>query len=84
MAIPAVLTTLVRRSLPGAPAFIFESPQPGSGETLLAHAPSWIATRTGPHLRTIEDNATEEKKSLFAAIIENPTVILIDNVDCHL
>lgn len=81
VAIAACLTALLRRNLASAPAFAFDAPDPGSGKTLLGQVPAWITTGTDAHLRTIEENETEEKKSAFAALLDNPSVIILDNVD---
>lgn len=81
VAIAACLTALVRRSLPTAPAFAFDGPKAGSGKGLLAHLGAWIATGTNPHLRTASENGGDESKSLFAALLESPAIILVDNLE---
>ncbi len=81
VAFATILTALLRRSLPTAPGFLIDAPVAGSGKTLLAHIPAWIATGTGPHLRIAAENQSDENKSLFSAVLENPSVLVIDNVE---
>jgi hypothetical protein len=81
VAFAAILTALLRRSLPTAPGFLIDAPVAGSGKTLLAHIPAWVAAGTGPHLRIAAENQSDENKSLFSVVLENPSVLVIDKVE---
>jgi len=81
VAIAAILTALIRQSLGTAPLFGFTAPVAGSGKTLLANVISIIATGrqavVAPHGRDSE----EERKHLFAKLLQGKPVLLIDNIE---
>ena len=82
-ALSAILTGLVRRSLPTAPLHLFTASRAGSGKTLLANVVSLIATgslATRFAMPERQDEEEQEKRllSIFAA---GDLVINIDNVE---
>jgi hypothetical protein len=81
VALAAVLTVLVRRGLRAAPLIAFDAPKMGSGKTLVATVCSYIATGRGPYLMAQVADPTDERKRLLSALLENPAVIVIDNVE---
>ena len=81
VALSAICTVLVRRSLPSAPLHAFTSPVAGSGKTFIADIASMIAT--GRAAAVISQGATAEEfeKRLGAALLAGDGVVNIDNCD---
>ena len=75
----ALLSTVIRRSLPTCPGHIFDAPTMGSGKTLLARC---IAVLGGhpPELSVPASEDEEARKSLFASLLEGAGCIIWDNV----
>ena len=81
VALSAILTTLIRRSLPTAPLHGFNAPTAGTGKSMLVDIASLIATsRPAP---VIAQGKTEEEmeKRLGAALIAGDVMIAIDNCE---
>ncbi len=81
VALSAILTTLIRRSLPTAPLHGFNAPTAGTGKSMLVDIASMIATaRPAP---VIAQGKTEEEmeKRLGAALIAGDVLIAIDNCE---
>ncbi|MEW5882089.1 MAG: hypothetical protein AB1761_16795 [Pseudomonadota bacterium] len=74
----ALLTAVVRRALPTAPAVAFDAPAAGTGKTLLAKC---IAALLGdePQVMMPPRDDDEARKTLFAALREGAGHILWDN-----
>ncbi|SCA63583.1 hypothetical protein SCG7086_AW_00200 [Chlamydiales bacterium SCGC AG-110-P3] len=81
VAIGAILTALVRRSLPTAPLHAFNAPKRGSGKSLLADVVGMIATGLKPTQMSQPENQAEERKRLLALLMAGDPVICIDNVE---
>ena len=81
VAISAILTALVRRSLPTAPLHAFNAPKRGSGKSLLADVVGMIATGLKPTKMSQPENQAEERKRLLALLMAGDPVICIDNVE---
>ena len=81
VALAAILTALVRQSLPTAPLFGFSAPVAGSGKTLLANVVSIISTGKQAVITPHGDNSEEERKHLFAKLLQGISLLLIDNVE---
>ena len=80
VALAAILTATVRRSLPTAPMFGFTAPTPGSGKTKLADIASIIAT--GREAGVISQGRTdEETEKRIGALLLGGAAIAIDNVE---
>lgn len=81
VALSAICTVLVRRSLPSAPLHALTSPVAGSGKTYVADIASMIAT--GRPAAVISQGATAEEleKRLGAALLAGDGVVNIDNCD---
>lgn len=84
VALAAILTGLVRRSLPSAPLIGITAPTPGSGKTLLADLVARIVTGRSAAPITAPKDANEEAKVLGALLLANLQVALIDNVETAL
>jgi hypothetical protein len=81
VAVSAILTALVRRSLRSAPLFIFTAPKMGSGKTLLATVVAYISTGRAPAMMSQAEDAESERKRMLALLLEGPVLIVIDNVE---
>ncbi len=81
VALSAVLTAVVRRSLRTAPLHAFSAPTAGSGKSLLVDIASMIST--GREAGVIAQGATEEEmeKRLGAQLLAGNQIIAIDNCD---
>lgn len=76
----AVLTTLVRRTLPSAPLHATDAPTPGTGKSLMLDVVSLIAI--GRQSAAISQGANEEEdqKRLFSLLLQGDAICMIDNV----
>jgi hypothetical protein len=79
-AIAAILTALVRKSIPSAPLFTFTAPKPRSGKSLLADLVGLISTGHRPSVVTFNGDPAEEKKRLMALLSSGDCVISFDNL----
>lgn len=84
VALSAILTTLIRRSLPTAPLHGFNAPTAGTGKSMLVDMASLVAT--GSLAAVIAQGKTEEEmeKRLGAALIAGDQLISIDNCESAL
>jgi len=78
VAVAAMLTAAVRRSLPTAPAFAFDAPTPGTGKSALAKV---VLALGGHSSASHKPPATDEEagKVLFAALRAGAGAIFFDN-----
>jgi putative DNA primase/helicase len=84
-AIAAVVLPFVRGRIDGAtPLHLFDSPQPGSGKTLLADAVAIPALGKEPAATTEVANADDLRKWVTAMAVAGEPVVLIDNVNARL
>ena len=79
-AIAAILTALVRKSIPSAPLFSFSAPKPRSGKSLLADLVGLISTGHRPSVVTFNGDPAEEKKRLMALLSSGDSVVSFDNL----
>ncbi len=84
VALSAILTAVIRRSLPTAPLHGFNAPTAGSGKSMLVDIASMIAA--GRPAAVIAQGKTEEEmeKRLGAALIAGDPLISIDNCESPL
>lgn len=80
-AVSAILTALVRRSLPSAPLHAFRAPTMRSGKSLLADVVSLIATGRPVAVMTQCETQEEERKRIFATLLEGVPIVSIDNCE---
>jgi hypothetical protein len=80
VALSAILTACVRRSLPTAPMHIFDAPEAGSGKSKLVNIASVIAL--GHEAPTMSQGADEceTEKRLGSMLLAGRQIIAIDNV----
>ena len=80
-ALAMILTALVRRQLPTAPAFGVGAREAGTGKGLLVSTTAIIATgRLAPVMPFTEDEA-EQRKRITSSLLAGHPIINIDNVD---
>jgi hypothetical protein len=74
-----ILTALIRRVLPTAPAFSFDAPMASSGKTLLANT---VGIMTGSAPSVIPESAEEDevRKKLLPALLSGQPALLFDNI----
>ena len=84
VALSAILTACIRRSLHTAPLHGFTAPMPGSGKSMLVDLVSLIAT--GREAGVIAQGKTEEEleKRLGALLLAGDQVIAVDNCEAPL
>ena len=79
-ALAAILQTFVRPLIDGCtPLHLIDSPQPGSGKTLLAKVTTITATGREGEARTLAESEDEIRKALTAELILARPVVLFDN-----
>jgi hypothetical protein len=84
-AVAPLILPFVRDRVDGAtPLHLFDSPQPGSGKTLLADAVALPALGTEPAATTEVANADDLRKWVTAMAVAGESVVLIDNVNARL
>jgi hypothetical protein len=84
-AVVPVILPFVRHLIDGAtPLHLFDSPQPGSGKTLLADVVAIPALGKEPAATTEVANADDLRKWVTAMAVAGEPVVLIDNVNARL
>ncbi|MBF0262564.1 MAG: hypothetical protein HQL97_12120 [Magnetococcales bacterium] len=80
VALAAILTGIIRQTLPTAPLFGYSAPKMASGKTLLANTTALIVT--GKHAATITHvvDPSEEKKRILSLLMRGCQIALIDNI----
>jgi len=78
VAATAILTAIVRRTLPLAPAFSFDAPAASSGKTLLA---TCVAELCGGEPNIVAECAEEEiRKRILSVLMDGQPCVLLDNI----
>lgn len=81
VALSAILTTLIRRSLPTAPLHGFNAPTAGTGKSMLVDIASLITTSRPAPVIAQGKSEEEMEKRLGAAMIAGDVLIAIDNCE---
>lgn len=76
----AVLTAVLRPSLPTAPAVLLDANQPGAGKGKLARALAVVASGRLPAIITEGHSEEETEKRLAAAVLSGAPCLLLDNL----
>lgn len=82
--IAAMLTALVRRTLPAAPFPVFSAPTPGTGKSLLCSLVALVALgrrATMMSFGTRRDDDAEASKRLVGVLMAGDQVIVVDNIE---
>jgi hypothetical protein len=77
----ALMTAIIRASLPTAPFYLFSSPVKGSAKTLAADLIGIAATGHRQACAPWAKSEEERRKALFAHLRHGDPVMLIDNLD---
>ena len=80
VALSAILTGLIRRTLPTAPIHGFDAAEAGSGKGLACSIVTLIVTGNRATAITVGDSEIEFRKLLFSALLANDQVIVFDNL----
>lgn len=83
-ALAAVLTALVRPSLPTAPLFLNRATRPGSAKTLLADIPALVATGRPATVFELGADTDEVDKRMLSVLLAGDSVISLDNLEVPL
>lgn len=79
VALSAILTACIRRSLPTAPMHCFSAPTAGSGKSMLVDVASIIATGCRAPVMSQGRDESEQEKRLSAALLAGDAIVSIDN-----
>lgn len=82
-AISAIITAVVRPSLPLAPAFNITAPRSGGGKGYLASLISLAASSSDPYSISYPTGSDEATKLLLAVLLEKPAVVLFDDMQAQ-
>ncbi len=78
----AILTAVVRPSLPVAPAFHVSAPSSGSGKSYLCEVIALFAGPGGAVRVSYPRTSEEATKSMLSVLMPNPPVVEFDDMDC--
>ncbi len=81
VAISAIFTALIRKSISSAPLFGFTAPKMGSGKSLLADVISLIGNGKPNSVIAQAETDAEEKKRLLSVLIEGDPIVCYDNIE---
>ena len=81
VAVASVMTPIVRHAVRAVPLFGHSAPKMGSGKTLLAYLPAYVATGRPPALMSQASDPGEEKKRFLGILMEGSVVNVIDNCE---
>lgn len=81
VALSAILTAAVRRSLPNAPLHAFSSPTPGTGKSFLSDVCAMIAVGSLCPVICQAGDEEELEKRLASSLLAGDALISIDNCD---
>ncbi len=81
VAVSAILTALVRKSLKSAPLYAFRAPKMGSGKSLLGDVVGMIASGRPCAVMSLGEDANEERKRWLSVLLDGDSVICIDNIE---
>lgn len=80
VALSAILTILVRRTLRSAPAHGTTAPTMATGKTLLLNTVSMIATGREPSFMSQGKDGEEDEKRLLSVLLKGDAMLVIDNI----
>lgn len=81
VAISAILTALIRKSIRTAPLHGFTAAKMGSGKSLLADIVGLIVTGKSNSVISQAENEAEEAKRLLAVLLEGDSIVCYDNIE---
>lgn len=80
VAVSALLTAIVRPTIPCAPIHAFSAPQFGAGKSLQAEFAAIVATGVKPGMIAPGHSQEEFEKRVDSAILEGDPVVVLDNL----
>ncbi|CDH43806.1 hypothetical protein [Candidatus Contendibacter odensensis] len=83
-ALAALLTALVRPSLPTAPIFLATATRAGSAKSLLMDVPALVATGRPATIFDLGADADEVEKRMLSVLLAGDSVINLDNLEVPL
>ncbi|MCB1776813.1 MAG: hypothetical protein KDI50_05190 [Candidatus Competibacteraceae bacterium] len=83
-ALAALLTALVRPSLPTAPIFLMKATRPGSAKTLLADIAALVATGRPGTVFELGNDVDEVEKRMLSVLLAGDSVVNLDNLEVPL
>jgi len=81
VALAAILTALIRKSISTAPLFGFTAPKMSSGKSLLSDIVALISTGKSNSVIAQAENETEEKKRIMSVLSEGDAIVCYDNIE---
>jgi hypothetical protein len=84
VALSLMLTAVLRPTLPTAPLHAVDSPEAGTGKSLLVDAASILATGLAASVLEYGSDATEAAKRVDSARLAGDAVIALDNIEAPL
>jgi len=81
VAVAAILTALIRKSISTAPLFGFTAPKMSSGKSLLSDIVALISTGKSNSVIAQAENETEEKKRIMSVLSEGDAIVCYDNIE---
>src|SRR5262249_53674603 len=84
VALAAICTGLVRRSLNAAPMHAFTAPAPGTGKSYLLDIVSHIAFGAPAAGCDYSDDEAENRKQIDAALLAGAPCLVLDNVNAEI
>lgn len=82
--VAGIMTGVVRRPLPSAPAIAKSANSPATGKSLLARLMSAIATGRPPTIISLTGDEGEDEKRLASALLAGDQIVSADNVEAAL
>lgn len=83
-ALAAVLTALVRFSLPTAPLFLIKATRAGSAKSLLADIPALVSTGRPATIFDLGVDPDEAEKRMLSVLMAGDSVVNLDNLEVPL
>jgi phage/plasmid primase-like uncharacterized protein len=81
VAVAALLTGLVRKTLPTAPLFAFDAPSAGSGKSLLTDVTALVLTGRPASVASYGRDPEETEKRLSSLLLAGPAMVALDNIE---
>lgn len=80
VALSAMLTAVMRATLPTTPVFGFSAPSFGAGKSLLAYCIGYLALGYRPQIMNVNPDTEEMGKQLDSVLLAADPVMILDNV----
>ena len=79
-AVAAIMTAVLRRPMPAAPAIAIDAPLPGTGKSLLARVIAEISIGRQGSVIALTGDESEDEKRLGAALLAGDQIVIADNI----